>query len=254
MDIVQPQVMSHMADYAWAPLFAALDKTHQSLIPKKIKSKLSKFQGEHTFQASAYYPPFDTVSRNITTWLSEDLTIGAESYKEIAIGGPSQSQGSFNPAVVQWNTGHEVAFISVSFPPLISSSRTITDISHSSTRPRRPSMQRSSPTSSLCPTPKAAPAPSSPSSLLPSRRSALSQAGKTSKASTSPSRVMSTPHMNSALLVATVVPIRQSAILSSGTLRILCPVDSRACHRLSLTLSSHDRVVLGLEKGASWYN
>lgn len=105
--------MSHMADYAWAPLFAALDKTHQSLIPKKIKSKLSKFQGEHTFQASAYYPPFDTASRNITTWLSEDLTIGAESYKEIAIGGPSQSQESFNPAVVQWNTGHEVAFISV---------------------------------------------------------------------------------------------------------------------------------------------
>ncbi|KAL2209445.1 hypothetical protein CC79DRAFT_1396341 [Sarocladium strictum] len=111
--ISKPQVMSHMADYAWAPLFAALDKTHQSLIPKKIKSKLSKFQGEHTFQASAYYPPFDTVSRNITTWLSEDLTIGAESYKEIAIGGPSQSQGSFNPAVVQWNTGHEVAFISL---------------------------------------------------------------------------------------------------------------------------------------------
>ncbi|KAF5537653.1 hypothetical protein FMEXI_9766 [Fusarium mexicanum] len=108
-----PQVMSHMADYAWAPLFAALDKTHQKLIPKKTLRKLSKFQGEHIFTGSAYYPPFDTASRNITTWLSEDLTIGAESYDEIVIGGPSQSQGSFNPAVVQWNTGNEISFISL---------------------------------------------------------------------------------------------------------------------------------------------
>ncbi|KAG9502110.1 hypothetical protein J7337_007826 [Fusarium musae] len=105
--------MSHMADYAWAPLFAALDKTHQKLIPKKTLRKLSKFQGEHTFTGSAYYPPFDTASRNITTWLSEDLTIGAESYDEIVIGGPSQSQESFNPAVVQWNTGNEISFISL---------------------------------------------------------------------------------------------------------------------------------------------
>ena len=161
--------MSHMADYAWAPLFAALDKTHQSLIPKKIKSKLSKFQGEHTFQASAYYPPFDTASRNITTWLSEDLTIGAESYKEIAIGGPSQSQESFNPAVVQWNTGHEVAFISVGSSYSSAAAEPITDTFYSYTRPRRHSMQKSNPTSSLCVIPKAAPAPSSPSSLLPLR-------------------------------------------------------------------------------------
>jgi hypothetical protein len=112
-----------MADYAWAPLFAALDKTHQKLIPKKTLRKLSKFQGEHPFTGSAYYPPFDTASRNITTWLSEDLTIGAESYDEIVIGGPSQSQESFNPAVVQWNTGNEISFISVWVPSLIAATQ-----------------------------------------------------------------------------------------------------------------------------------
>ncbi|KAM0350954.1 hypothetical protein ACHAPU_002732 [Fusarium lateritium] len=109
----QPQTMSHMADYAWAPLFAALAKTHQKLIPKKTLRRLSKFQGEHIFRGSAYYPPFDTTSRNITTWLSEDLTIGAESYEEIVIGGPSQSQESFNPAVIQWKSGNDISYISL---------------------------------------------------------------------------------------------------------------------------------------------
>ncbi|RSL40068.1 hypothetical protein CEP53_013610 [Fusarium sp. AF-6] len=108
-----PQIMSHMADYAWGPLFAILADHHKSLIPKKVLSGLKKFSGEHTFEASAYYPPFDKVPRNITTWLSDKLTIGAESFDEIAIGGPSQNQEAFNPAVVQWDTGKEISFISL---------------------------------------------------------------------------------------------------------------------------------------------
>ncbi|UPL02755.1 hypothetical protein LCI18_013689 [Fusarium solani-melongenae] len=86
---------------------------HKRLIPKKVLSGLKSFSGEHTFQASAYYPPFDKVPRNITTWLSDRLTIGAESFDEIAIGGPSQNQEAFNPAVVQWDTGKEISFISL---------------------------------------------------------------------------------------------------------------------------------------------
>ncbi|KAI5926416.1 hypothetical protein F4810DRAFT_725070 [Camillea tinctor] len=111
--ISKPQVMSHMADYAWAPLFAVLSSTHRSLIPASVLSGLSSFAGEHTFSASTYYPPFDLVPRNITTWLSGRLTIGAESFDEISVGGPSQSQESFNPAVVQWDTGREISFISL---------------------------------------------------------------------------------------------------------------------------------------------
>ncbi|CAG7556354.1 unnamed protein product [Fusarium equiseti] len=111
--ISKPQVMSHMADYAWAPLFAALAKTHGKLIPKQVLQDLKTFKGEHNFTASTYYPPFDTVPRNISTWVSHDLTIGAQSFRQISLGGPAQSQQSYNPAVIQWNTGKEVSFISL---------------------------------------------------------------------------------------------------------------------------------------------
>ncbi|CEI62103.1 hypothetical protein FVEN_g3136 [Fusarium venenatum] len=111
--IQKPQVMSHMADYAWAPLFAALAKSHQKLIPKQILADLTTFKGEHNFTASTFYPPFDTVPRNISTWVSKDLTIGAQSYRQISLGGPAQSQEAYNPAVIQWDTGKEVSFISL---------------------------------------------------------------------------------------------------------------------------------------------
>ncbi|KAI9168014.1 hypothetical protein HJFPF1_04158 [Paramyrothecium foliicola] len=111
--ISKPQVMSHAGDYAWGPLVAVLAKSHKSFVPKKVLSGLTKFQGEHNFTASAYYPPFDLVPRNITTWVSERLTIGAESFDELFIGGPSQNQDAFNPAVVQWDTGKEISFISL---------------------------------------------------------------------------------------------------------------------------------------------
>ncbi|KAJ3550205.1 hypothetical protein NM208_g107 [Fusarium decemcellulare] len=111
--IERPQVMSHMADYAWAPLFAVLAESHKKLIPVKVLKGLGSFEGEHNFTASTYYPPFDTVPRNISSWLSENLTIGAESFKEISLGGPSQNQQAFNPAVIQWNTGSEISFISL---------------------------------------------------------------------------------------------------------------------------------------------
>lgn len=105
--------MSHSADYAYAPCFAVLAAFHRTLVPDEIVNGLTKFSGEHTFTASTYYPPIDNSPRNITTWVSEELTIGAESFDENGLGGPSQSQESFNPAVVQWWTGSEVSFISV---------------------------------------------------------------------------------------------------------------------------------------------
>lgn len=104
-----------MADYAWAPLFAVLAKSHKKLIPKHVFAGLTTFKGEHNFTASTFYPPFDTVPRNISTWVSKDLTIGAQSFRQISLGGPAQSQEAYNPAVVQWDTGKEISFISVSF-------------------------------------------------------------------------------------------------------------------------------------------
>lgn len=108
--------MSHSADYAYAPCFAVLAAFHRTLIPSHVLDSLSNFTGEHTFTASTYYPPIDNVPRNITTWLSQSLTIGAESFDETGLGGPSQSQEAFNPAVIQWDTGSEISFISVTTP------------------------------------------------------------------------------------------------------------------------------------------
>lgn len=104
--------MSHAEDYAFAPCFAVLAEFHRTLIPDDIVEGLTKFLGEHTFTATTYYPPIDNVPRNITTWLSDKLTIGAESFDENGLGGPAQSQESFNPAVIQWDTGSEISFIS----------------------------------------------------------------------------------------------------------------------------------------------
>jgi hypothetical protein len=102
-----------MADYAWAPLFAVLADFHASLLPEGTIAKLSKIDGERTFRAQAYYPPYDRDTRNITTWLSDKLTIGAESFNETVVGGASTSQTSFNPAVVQWVNGGDIQFMSL---------------------------------------------------------------------------------------------------------------------------------------------
>ncbi|KAK7984587.1 hypothetical protein PG989_011989 [Apiospora arundinis] len=111
--LIKKAIMSHSADWAWSPLMAVLSDFHATLLPQGLLESLTKFSGEHMFEAQAYYPPYDYVSRKITTWLSENVTIGAESYNETVVGGPSISQESFNPAVVQWTTGSEIAFLSL---------------------------------------------------------------------------------------------------------------------------------------------
>lgn len=105
--------MSHSADYAYGPCFAVLSAFHRTLVPDDVFDSLTEFSGEHTFTASTYYPPIDNVPRNITTWVSESLTIGAESFDENGLGGPAQNQEAFNPAVIQWLTGSETGFISL---------------------------------------------------------------------------------------------------------------------------------------------
>ena len=105
--------MSHNADFAYAPLFAVLAPFHNSLIPDAVVSALTNFTGEHTFSSSTYSPPFDVYSRNITAWIAENITIGAETFNETVIGGPATSTNSFRPAIVQWDTGDGVGWIVV---------------------------------------------------------------------------------------------------------------------------------------------
>lgn len=94
--------MGHKNDFAIGPLIAILAPFHNTLVPNATFSALTTFPGTHTIKTSAFSPPFDTYPRNITAWVSADLTIGAESFSENVIGGPAKNPSSFNPAVVQW--------------------------------------------------------------------------------------------------------------------------------------------------------
>jgi hypothetical protein len=94
--------MGHKDDFAISPLIAILAPYHNSLVPGATLSALHTFPVTHTLKTSAFSPPYDTYPRNITAWLSPNLTIGAESFAENVIGGPAKNPNSFNPAVVQW--------------------------------------------------------------------------------------------------------------------------------------------------------
>ena len=98
----QPYAMGHKDDFAIGPLIAILAPYHNTLVPNATLSSLSKFPGTHTVRTSAFSPPYDFEPRNITAYLSPNLTIGAESFNETVVGGPAKNQNSFNPAVVQW--------------------------------------------------------------------------------------------------------------------------------------------------------
>lgn len=97
--------MSHSADFAYGPLMAILGPFHATLVPSDVIKALKTFRGEHTFVSSTFSPPFDVYSRNITSWLSDRITIGAETFNETVIGGPATSTSSFRPAIIQWDTG-----------------------------------------------------------------------------------------------------------------------------------------------------
>jgi hypothetical protein len=94
--------MGHKNDFAIGPLVAILAPYHNTLVPNTTLSSLSKFPGTHTVSTSAFSPPYDIEPRNISAYLSPNLTIGAESFNETVVGGPARNQKSFNPAVVQW--------------------------------------------------------------------------------------------------------------------------------------------------------
>ncbi|KAK0122231.1 hypothetical protein ONS95_010484 [Cadophora gregata] len=105
--------LSHVADFGWGPLFAILAEFQNSIIPEDVVERLTKFSGEHTFTSSAFSPPFDIYPRNITSWLAPNISIGAETFNETVIGGPAINPNTFNPAVIQWNTGSEIGFINL---------------------------------------------------------------------------------------------------------------------------------------------
>ncbi|KAL2216274.1 hypothetical protein M432DRAFT_551753 [Thermoascus aurantiacus ATCC 26904] len=106
-------MMSHSADFAISPLIAILSNYHNALVPPAVVEALRRFPGEHFVNTSAYSIPYDSYPRRITAWLSDGISIGAESFNESVVGGPAINPTQFNPAVIQWDTGAGVGFITL---------------------------------------------------------------------------------------------------------------------------------------------
>lgn len=94
--------LAHADDFEIAPLIAVLAPYHDSLLSNCTIRQLAS-SAEHTFQGTAFAPPRDQVPRNITSWLSPNLTIGAESYQQDRLGGPREDPSQWNPAAIQWS-------------------------------------------------------------------------------------------------------------------------------------------------------
>ncbi|KAJ0415159.1 hypothetical protein BJY00DRAFT_327255 [Aspergillus carlsbadensis] len=94
--------MAHADDFEIAPVIAVLSGFHRKLIPSSTMARLKTFNGERTYTGHAYAPPADYEPRNITTWLSPNLTIGTQSFNQSVVGGFSEDSSSFSPSVVQW--------------------------------------------------------------------------------------------------------------------------------------------------------
>ncbi|KAJ6127115.1 hypothetical protein N7523_002727 [Penicillium sp. IBT 18751x] len=98
----QTSGMYHQDDFAFYPLFALAMPEMLKYLSAQSKKNLVEFPGEHIHTAQAYSPPFDTYPRNITIWMSENVTIGAETLAQDVVGGAAKSTSAFNPAVIQW--------------------------------------------------------------------------------------------------------------------------------------------------------
>ena len=105
--------MSHNSDFAISPLIAILSDFHNPLVPSSAMNALKEFPGEHSVNTSAYSTPYDNSPREIRAWLGEKVSIGAESFNETVVGGPAINPSTFNPAVIQWDTGTGIGWIAV---------------------------------------------------------------------------------------------------------------------------------------------
>ncbi|BCR95277.1 uncharacterized protein AKAW2_20217A [Aspergillus luchuensis] len=106
-------MMSHNSDFSISPLIAILSNFHNSLVPSSAVQALKAFPGEHTVNTSAYSIPYDSFPRQVAAWLSEGISIGAETFNESVVGGPAINPSQFNPAVIKWDTGAGIGWITL---------------------------------------------------------------------------------------------------------------------------------------------
>ncbi|KAI5371167.1 hypothetical protein Slin14017_G020460 [Septoria linicola] len=104
----KPWAIAHNDDYEIASLVAVLSDYHrrEELISDKVMQSLTIFDDPGTagrfFETSAFSEAYDNVSRNVTSWISAGLIMGAQSFDMNVVGGPARNPSQFNPVVVQW--------------------------------------------------------------------------------------------------------------------------------------------------------
>lgn len=104
----KPWAIAHNDDFEFGPLVAILSQYHidSGLLSDQVLRSMTEFDdpGEEGrfFEASAFSDAYDYVPRNITSWISANLTIGSQSFDMNVAGGPARNLERFNPAVVQW--------------------------------------------------------------------------------------------------------------------------------------------------------
>ncbi|KAL6232804.1 hypothetical protein BDW75DRAFT_232519 [Aspergillus navahoensis] len=94
--------LAHADDFEVAPVITVLSEFHKTIVPDTVISRLRSFSGAHTYTGHAYAPPADYEPRNVTTWVSANLSIGTQSFNQSVLGGFSEDSSSFSPSVVQW--------------------------------------------------------------------------------------------------------------------------------------------------------
>ena len=99
----KPWLLTHADDGEFVPIVSILSSFHNTMVPANVVARLKSFGcNERIVQRHAYSPPFDLQVRNITTWLSEKITIGGDSYNQTVVGGFSKDSNSFSPAIAHW--------------------------------------------------------------------------------------------------------------------------------------------------------
>lgn len=97
-----PFFRAHADDMEIAPMVAVLAPFHNSLLPKSTMQKLNSSSEDTLISRQSYSPPYDLEPRNITTWVSPNLTIGGESFNQRNLGGAREDRSAWNPGVIQW--------------------------------------------------------------------------------------------------------------------------------------------------------
>ncbi|KAF3762472.1 hypothetical protein M406DRAFT_218542, partial [Cryphonectria parasitica EP155] len=104
-----------VTDFANTMMTALYSSTMNQYVPADVLAEIKQFSGERSVNATAFVAAKDLVTQNLTAWLSDNITIGAVSFSQVAAGGP-YTESIYIPGAIQWHTGgldNEVGYINV---------------------------------------------------------------------------------------------------------------------------------------------